>query len=152
DLPRVLPKPALPAFSMDLFIAVFPSAITVALLGAIESLLSATLADGMTGTRHRSNCELVAQGFANLGSVFFGGIPATGALARTAANVKMGAKTPVSGMVHALTIVAILLFFAPLVSKIPLAALSGVLVFVSWNMSELPHFIEILKGQKGDAF
>lgn len=148
---QVLPKPSLPNFSLELFFAVFPSALTVALLGAIESLLSASVADGMTGNKHRSNCELVAQGLANLGSVLFGGIPATGAIARTSANIKMGARTPISGMIHALTILFFMLFLSPLVSKIPMAALSSVLVFVAWNMSELPHFIEILKGQKGDA-
>jgi sulfate permease, SulP family len=152
EIPRSLPKPSLPFFSWDLLIAVFPSAITVALLGAIESLLCASIADGMIGAKHRSNCELVAQGLANIGSVIFGGIPATGAIARTTANVKLGGKTPVAGMVHAITILTLMLFFAPYVAKIPLAALSGVLVFVAWNMSELPHFIEILRGQKGDAF
>jgi sulfate permease, SulP family len=151
EIRTTLPKPSLPPLSFDLFFTLFPSAVTIALLGAIESLLSASVADGMTGQRHRSNCELVAQGLANLGSVIFGGIPATGAVARTSANIKLGAKTPVAGMVHALTILLLMLFFAPLVGKIPLAALSAVLVFVAWNMAEFPHFIEILKGQRGDA-
>lgn len=150
-IPRILPSPSLPHFSFDLFKSVFPEAITIALLGAIESLLSAVVADGMTGTKHRSNVELVAQGLANIGSVIFGGIPATGAIARTSANIKMGAKTPVSGMIHAITLLLLMLFFAPLAAKIPLAALAGVLIFVAWNMSELPHFIEILKGHWGDA-
>ena len=114
-------------------------------------MLSAVVADGMTGHKHRSNCELVAQGFANIGSIIFGGIPATGAIARTTANIRLGAKTPVAGMIHAATLLCLMLFFAPLAGKIPLAALSGVLIFVAWNMSELHHFIEILKGQKGDA-
>lgn len=150
-IPRVLPLPTLPPFSYDLVKAVFPDAITIALLGAIESLLSAIVADGMIGSKHRSNGELVAQGIGNLGSVFFGGIPATGAIARTTANIRMGAKTPVAGMIHAITLLLLMLFFAPLAGKIPLATLAAVLVFVAWNMSEIPHFIGILKGQKGDA-
>lgn len=151
DIPRSLPSPSLPVFSYDLFKKVFPDAITIALLGAIESLLSAVVADGMTGHKHRSNMELVAQGFANIGSVIFGGIPATGAIARTAANINMGAKTPMAGMFHAVTLFLIMYFLAPYAGMIPLATLAAVLVFVAWNMSELPHFIEILKGQKGDA-
>jgi SulP family sulfate permease len=151
EIPRTLPHPSLPHISLDLIKAVFPDAITIALLGAIESLLSAVVADGMTGHKHRSNCELVAQGFANIGSILFGGIPATGAIARTSANIRMGAKTPMAGIIHAITLLLLMLFLAPLAGKIPLAALSGVLIFVAWNMSELPHFIEVLKGQKGDA-
>lgn len=151
EIPRALPSPSFPHFSYDLFKAVFPDAITIALLGAIESLLSAVVADGMIGSKHRSNGELVAQGIANFGSVVFGGIPATGAIARTAANIRMGAKTPAAGMIHAIVLLLLMLFFSPIVGKIPLAALAGVLVFVAWNMSEIPHFIEILKGQKGDA-
>lgn len=150
-IPRVLPTPSLPHFSYELVQRVFPDAITIALLGAIESLLSAVVADGMTGTKHRSNIELIAQGIGNLGSIVFGGITATGAIARTSANIKMGAKSPLSGMIHAITLLLLMLFLAPLASKIPLAALAGVLVFVAWNMSELPHFFEILRGQKGDA-
>lgn len=151
EIPRVLPSPSLPHFSYDLFKTVFPDAITIALLGAIESLLSAVVADGMIGTKHRSNGELVAQGLANIGSILFGGIPATGAIARTSANIKMGAKTLMAGMIHALTLLLLMLFLAPLAGKIPLSALAGVLIFVAWNMSELPHFIEIIRGHKGDA-
>lgn len=151
EIPNILPSPSLPHFSYDLFKAVFPDAITIALLGAIESLLSAVVADGMTGHKHRSNIELVAQGLANIGSILFGGIPATGAIARTSANIKLGAKTPMAGMIHAITLLLLMVFLAPLAGKIPLSALAGVLIFVAWNMSELPHFIEILKGQKGDA-
>lgn len=151
EIPRLLPTPALPHFSYDMVKAVFPDALLIAALGAIESLLSAVVADGMTGQKHRSNCELVAQGFANIGSAFFGGIPATGAIARTTANIKMGAKTPVAGMIHAVTLLLLMIFLAPLAGKIPLAALAGVLIFVAWNMSELPHFVSIIKGQKGDA-
>lgn len=105
----------------------------------------------MTGHRHRSNCELVAQGFANIGSIIFGGIPATGAIARTSANIRMGAKTPVAGMTHAITLLLLMLLLAPLASRIPLCALSAILVYVAWNMSELGHFIEILKSQKSEA-
>lgn len=150
-IPNILPSPSLPSFSFQLIKQVFPDAITIAFLGAIESLLSAVVADGMTGNKHRSNCELIAQGLANIGSVIFGGIPATGAIARTSANIKMGAKTPVAGMIHSLTLLLIMLCFAPLAGKIPLPALAGILMFVAWNMSELPHFIEILRGERGDA-
>lgn len=151
EIPNLLPAPAFPTFSYELIKTVFPDAITIALLGAIESLLSAVVADGMTGHKHRSNGELVAQGFANIGSILFGGIPATGAIARTTANIRLGAKTPVAGMIHAITLLLLMVFLAPLAGKIPLAALAAVLVFVAWNMSELPHFFEILKGTKGDA-
>lgn len=151
EIPRVLPTPCIPSFSYELIKRVFPDALTIALLGAIESLLSAVVADGMTGNRHRSNCELVAQGLANIGSIVFGGIPATGAIARTAANIKMGAKTPIAGMTHAVTLFLLMFFFAPLAAQIPLCALSAVLIYVAWNMSDLEHFIEILKGQRSEA-
>lgn len=150
-IPSTLPKPELPYFSWDLFKTVFPDAITISMLGAIESLLSAVVADGMTGHRHRSNLELIAQGLANIGSILFKGIPATGAIARTSANIRMGAKTPVAGMVHAVTLLLLMLFLAPLAGVIPLASLAGILIFVAWNMAEIPHFIELMKGQKGDA-
>lgn len=150
-IPNLLPVPSFPSFSYDLVKTVFPDAITIALLGAIESLLSAVVADGMTGHKHRSNCELMAQGLANVGSIIFGGIPATGAIARTTANIRLGAKTPVAGMIHAITLLLLMVFLAPFAGKIPLAALSAVLVFVAWNMSELAHFLEILKGPKGDS-
>lgn len=151
EIPRVLPIPSFPSISYTLIKNVFPDAITIALLGAIESLLSAVVADGMTGNKHRSNCELVAQGLSNIGSIIFGGIPATGAIARTTANIKMGAKTPMSGMIHAVTLLLLMLLLAPLAGKIPLSALSAVLIYVAWNMSELGHFIEILKSQKSEA-
>jgi len=150
-IPRTLPIPCMPAVTFEKIQSLFPDALTIALLGAIESLLSARVADGMIGGRHRSNCELVAQGLANIGSVFFGGIPATGAIARTSANIKMGAKTPIAGMLHALTLLLLMLLFAPLAAKIPLAALAAVLVFVAWNMSELDHFADILKGPLSDV-
>lgn len=151
SIPNVLPTPCLPFFSYEQIQKVFPDAITIALLGAIESLLSALVADGLTGHKHLSNCELVAQGIGNIGSVLFGGIPATGAIARTTANIRLGARTPMAGMIHAITLLILMLFLAPLVGQIPLAALSAVLIFIAWNMSELPHFFSILKGQLGDA-
>lgn len=151
SIPRMLPEPTWPHITLERIREVFPDAITIALLGSIESLLSAVIADGITGHRHRSNGELVAQGFANIGSVIFGGIPATGAIARTSANIRLGAKTPLAGMVHAVTLLLLMVLLAPVASKIPLAALAAVLVYVAWNMSELPHFISILKGKNSDA-
>lgn len=150
ELPRTLPSPS---FHIDFtkIRDVFPDAITIALLAGIESLLSAVIADNMIGTRHKSNCELIAQGIANLGSIVFGGIPATGALARTATNVKTGAQTPVAGMIHAIVLFFCMLILAPLVGHIPLAALSAVLVVIAWNMSELHHFRSLLKAHKGDV-
>ena len=150
DLPRTLPMPSIPFLSLEKIQAVFPDAITIALLGGIESLLSAVVADGMTGFRHRSNCELVGQGIANIGSILFGGIPATGAIARTTANVRMNAKTPISGIIHAITVLLMMLFFAPYVGLVPMAGLAAILVYVAWNMSELDHFLDILRGQKSD--
>lgn len=151
-IPNMLPAPHLPSMTLDKIQLLFPSAIAIAMLASLESLLSAVVADGMTGTRHRSNCELVAQGIANIFSVIFGGIPATGAIARTTANIKMQAKTPVAGIIHAVTILILMLFFAPAAAKVPLPALAAVLVFVAWNMSELEHFFEILlKNPKSDA-
>ncbi len=152
EIQRSFPVPSFPDFSLLItnirdFI---PDALTVAFLAGIESLLSAVVADGMTGTTHKANCELMAQGIANTSSVIFGGIPATGAIARTATNVKSGAKTPLAGMIHSLTLLAILLVLAPVVSQIPLAALSAVLVMVSWNMSEAKHFFHIFKAPSGD--
>ena len=114
-------------------------------------MLSAVIADGMTGHKHRSNCELVAQGLANIGSVLFGGIPATGAIARTGANIKLGAKTPLAGMIHAIVLLLFILFLAPLAGKIPLCALGALLVFVAWNMCEFEHFMSILKGPVSDV-
>lgn len=152
EIPRSLPVPSLPGLSIqaDQFKEIFIDGITIAFLGAIESLLSAVIGDGMIGGRHRSNCELIAQGIANFGSVIFGGIPATGAIARTATNVKTGAQTPVAGMIHAVVLLLILYCLAPIVSKIPLAALASVLVIVSWNMSEIGHFTRLLKAPLGD--
>jgi SulP family sulfate permease len=150
-IPRTLPLPALPAFDWDLVVAVLPDAIAFALLGSIESLLSAVVADGMTGRRHRSNCELVAQGFANIGSALFGGICVTGTIARTATNVRAGARGPVAGMLHAVFLLAFMLVAAPLAAYIPLAALAGVLATVAWNMIERPAIAAILRTSRADA-
>lgn len=152
DLPRTLPSPSLPQIDWAQLPNFVQPAFTIALLAAIESLLSATVADGMIGGRHRPNVELIGQGAANIGSVLFGGIPATGAIARTATNVKSGAKTPVAGIIHAIVLALILLLFAPLAKAIPLAVLAGILVVVSYNMSELKHFRSILRGPRSDAF
>ena len=150
-IPRSLPWPALPGFTIDKAVAVLPDAVAFALLGAIESLLSAVVADGMTGRRHRSNCELVAQGFANIGSALFGGICATGTIARTATNVRAGAHGPVSGMLHSAFLLAFMLVAAPLASYIPLAALAGVLAVVAWNMVEKQAFATLIRSSRGDA-
>jgi SulP family sulfate permease len=153
EIPRALPCPSFPSFDFNIesIRSLVPDALTIALLAAIESLLSAVIADGMMGGRHKPNCELIAQGVANLGAALFGGIPATGAIARTAINIKTGAKTPVAGMVHAITILCLIFALAPVVGKIPLAALSAVLVMVAWNMSELDHFRHLFKAPSGDV-
>lgn len=153
DLPSFLPLPKLPSLGIPagkLQEYLFDGA-AIAFLGAIESLLSAVIADGMTGRRHQSNSELVGQGIANMASVVFGGIPATGAIARTATNVKTGGQTPVAGMIHAVVLALILFFFAPVVSQIPLAALAAILIMVAWNMSEAHLFIHLLKAPAGDV-
>ena len=150
-IPRELPSPAWPPFSLEKARAVLPDAIAFALLGAIESLLSAVVADGMTGRRHRSNCELVAQGFANIGSALFGGICVTGAIARTATNVRAGARGPVAGMLHSVFLLLFMLIAAPLASYIPLAALASVLVVVAWNMAEKQEFALLIRSSRGDA-
>lgn len=150
-IPSSLPSPALPAFSMDKIVAVFPDAVAFTLLGAIESLLSAVVADGMTGRRHRSSMELIGQGIANIGSAIFGGICVTGTIARTATNVRAGGTSPVAGMLHALFLLAFMLVAAPLASYIPLAALAGVLAIVAWNMVERPAIAALLKGSRGEA-
>lgn len=125
-------------------------AITIAILGAVESLLSAVVADGMIGGRHRPNTELMAQGLANIVSPLVGGIPATGAIARTAANIRAGGRTPVAGIVHAITLAAIALFIGPLISLVPMAVLAGILVIVAYNMSEWREFVELTKGPRSD--
>jgi SulP family sulfate permease len=150
-IPHTLPSPAWPLFSLQKARAVLPDAIAFALLGAIESLLSAVVADGMTGRRHRSNCELVAQGFANIGSALFGGICVTGTIARTATNVRAGARGPISGMLHSVFLLLFMLIAAPLASYIPLAALASVLVVVAWNMAEKQEFATLIRSSRGDA-
>lgn len=149
-IPSGLPSFVLPDLKPAHFIPLIPSAVTVALLAAIESLLSAVVADGMSGDRHNSNVELMAQGVANFVSPLFGGIPATGAIARTATNVRSGAQTPVAGMVHALTLLAILLVAAPVAKFIPLATLSAVLFVVAYNMGEWREIAIILRLAKTD--
>jgi len=150
-IPQRLPVPAWPFHGWASTIALLPVALSFALLGSIESLLSAVVADSMTGRRHRSNCELVAQGFANIASSAFGGLCVTGTIARTATNVRSGAHGPVSGMLHALFVLAFVLFAAPLAAYIPLAALAGVLATVAWNMAEKHAFATLLRGSRGDA-
>jgi SulP family sulfate permease len=150
-IPGQLPSPAWPVFSLQKAQAVLPDAIAFALLGAIESLLSAVVADGMTGRRHRSNCELVAQGFANIGSALFGGICVTGTIARTATNVRAGARGPISGMLHSVFLLLFMMIAAPLASYIPLAALASVLVVVAWNMAEKQEFATLIRSSRGDA-
>jgi SulP family sulfate permease len=144
-IPRGFPPFAIPNFHAAHILPLIPSALTVALLAALESMLSAVVADGMTGDRHNSNVELVAQGVANIISPMFGGIPATGAIARTATNIKAGARSPVSGMVHSLTLLGILLVAAPLASYIPLTALAAVLFVVAYNMGEWKEIGAILQ-------
>ncbi|MDR1909529.1 MAG: STAS domain-containing protein [Spirochaetaceae bacterium] len=144
-IPSAFPRPALPELSWPLFRAILPDSFTIALLAAIESLLSAVVADGMTGDRHNANMELAAQGLGNIASAVFGGIPATGAIARTAANIKSGAVSPVAGLVHALTLAAFVLFLSPAASAVPLSSLSAVLMVVSWDMSNVPRFLRLIR-------
>lgn len=144
-IPRGLPEFALPDYSWALVIQLIGPAFTIAMLGAIESLLSAVVADGMAGTRHDSNQELIGQGLANMLAPLFGGFAATGAIARTATNIRNGGNSPLAGIVHAATLLVILLALAPLASHIPLAALAAILFVVAWNMSEARHFIKMVK-------
>jgi SulP family sulfate permease len=150
-IPSTLPVPALPDLSPELIVAVLPNAVAFALLGSIESLLSAVVADGMTGRQHRSNCELVARGVANVGSALFGGICVTGTIARTATNVRAGAHGPISGMLHAGFLLLFILVAAPLARFIPLASLAGVLAVVAWNMVEKHAIATLLRASRGDA-
>jgi SulP family sulfate permease len=144
-IPSGLPHLQIPRFHFDLLRPLISPAITVAMLGAIESLMSAVVSDRMSGTKHNPNVELVGQGIANMFSPLFGGLPATGAIARTATNIRSGAKTPVAGMIHALTLLAIILFAAPLARFVPLAVLSAILLVVSYNMGEWREIPELLK-------
>ena len=144
-IPQGLPSFALPHISFTQLLTLIGPAFTIAMLGAIESLLSAVVADGMAGTRHDSNQELIGQGLANIVAPLFGGFAATGAIARTATNIRNGATSPLAGVIHAITLVATLLFLAPLASRIPLAALAAILFVVAWNMSEVKHVAFILR-------
>jgi SulP family sulfate permease len=150
-VPTTLPAPHLPAVSWQKIVSLVSPAVTIALLGAIESLLSAVVADGMLRTRHRSNMELIAQGAANILAPVFGGFAATGAIARTATNVKNGGRTPVAGIVHAVTLLLILLFFGHWAALIPMAALAAVLVVVAYNMSEWHSFLKVLRSPRSDV-
>lgn len=153
DVSSAPPMPQLPVFDYQLVRSVLPDAFTIAILAAIESLLSCVVADGMIGSKHRSNAELVAQGIGNVGSALFGGIPATGAIARTAANIKNGGKTPVSGMVHALVLLAVLVILMPLASLIPMPVIAAVLFVVAYNMCQWRPFVRIIKtAPKSDIF
>jgi SulP family sulfate permease len=145
-IPRTLPAFSIPSLDPARVLSLVGPAFTIALLGAIESLLSAVVADGMAGTRHDSNQELIGQGIANIVAPLFGGFAATGAIARTATNIRNGATSPLAGMVHSLFLVLVILLFAPLASMIPLCSLSAILFVVAWNMSEVPHVFRVLRG------
>jgi len=151
-LPSALPVFQIPDIPFDRTLELLPSAFTIAFLAGVESLLSAVVADGMTGGRHRSNGELVAQGIANVGSALVAGLPATGALARTAANIRSGARSPVSGMLHAVFLLLFMLLLAPWMRYVPLAALAAVLLVIAWNMSEIENFRHTLSAPRGDRF
>ena len=150
-VPRGLPAPALPRVSARELVDLLPSAAAIALLGGIESLLSAVVADGMTGRRHRSNCELAAQGYANIGSALFGGLCCTGAIARTATNIRAGAHGPAAGILHALFLLVFMAVAAPLAAHIPLATLAAVLTIVAWNMIEREQIASMFKHDRGEA-
>ncbi|MCY7472507.1 SulP family inorganic anion transporter [Bacillus safensis] len=151
EIPRQLPTFAFPELTMEKMIYLLPPAIVIALLGGVESILSAMVADNMKGSKHDSNKELVGQGIANMAAPLFGGIPATGAIARTATNIKNGGASPISGVVHGVVVLLILMVFAPYASMIPLAAMAPILMFVAWNMSERKEFINILKVKNADS-
>ncbi len=150
-IPRGLPTPQLPDFSINTLQTVFPTAISIAVLAAIESLLSAVVADGMIGSKHDSNNELIGQGIANIFSPLFGGLPATGAIARTATNINNGGRTPVAGIVHAVILLLIMLCFGKYVEYVPMPALAAVLMSVAWNMAGIPAIKALSKGQKSDV-
>jgi SulP family sulfate permease len=150
DIPAMLPRFEIPSIPLARTWELLPSAFTIAFLAGVESLLSAVVADGMIGSRHRSNCELVAQGVANVASALFGGLPATGALARTATNVRSGGRTPIAGMLHAFFLLIFMLLLAPMMRFVPLATLAAVLIVVAWNMAEFESFKHLLRGPMGD--
>jgi sulfate permease, SulP family len=151
NVSATLASPQLPHINLDELSALIRPAFTIALLAGIESLLSAVVADGMTGGNHRSNMELVAQGVANMASAVFGGIPATGAIARTATNIKNGGRTPIAGIVHSITLLIIMLIATKWTAYIPMSCLAGILVIVAYNMSEWENFYAIAKGNRGDT-
>lgn len=151
EIPNRISLPAIPSIDFNTIQTLIQPAIAIALLGSIESLLSAVVADGMMGGRHRSNMELVAQGTANIFSALFGGIPATGAIARTATNIKSGGRTPIAGIIHAVVLLLIMLLFAPVAKLIPLSCLAGILVVVAWHMGEWHHFLSLLKSNRMDV-
>jgi len=144
-IPHGLPAPTLPPVTLSRLLEILPTALSFTLLGGVESLLSAKVADGMTGRKHRYNMELVAQGIANMASALFGGISVTGTIARTATNIRAGARSPIAGMLHAVFLLIFMLVAAPLASFIPLSALAGLLVVVSWNMAEKKEFLDLLR-------
>lgn len=148
-IPDGLPVPAWPPFSTEKMLAVLPDAIAIAFLAGIESLLSAVVADGMTGRRHRADAELVAQGVANIATAIFGGMCVTGTIARTATNIRAGAASPVAGMLHSVFLLAFIMLAAPLASHVPLAALAGVLAVVAWNMADRHEVMTLLRGERG---
>lgn len=150
EIPHTLPPPHFPHFDWNMVKALFPSAVTIALLGAMESLLSAVIADGMIGGKHRPNMELIAQGAANIASPLFGGMPATGAIARTTANIRSGGRTPVAGIIHAVVLLAIMFFLGKLIGLVPIACLSAILVIVAYHMSEWKSFKMLLRSPKSD--
>jgi len=151
EIPRQLPTFAFPELTIEKMMYLLPPAIVIALLGGVESILSAMVADNMKGSKHDSNKELVGQGIANMAAPLFGGIPATGAIARTATNIKNGGASPISGVVHGVVVLLILMLFAPYASMIPLAAMAPILMFVAWNMSEKKEFINIVKVKNADS-
>jgi sulfate permease, SulP family len=150
-IPHGLPAPKLPVISLHEALAVLPAALSFTLLGGIESLLSAVVADGMTGRQHRSNMELIAQGVANMASSVFGGIAVTGTIARTATNIRAGARSPVSGMLHSAFLLVFMIVAAPLASYIPVSALAGVLILVAWNMAEKAEFAKLMRDWRSAA-
>ena len=152
EIPNTLPSFAIPEVSFEKVVQLIRPAFVIAILGAIESLLSAVVADGMTGSKHHSNRELIGQGVANMAAPLFGGIPATGAIARTATNIKNGAVSPISGVIHGMMVLVILVLFAPYASSIPLASMAPILMVVAWNMSERHVFLHVLKTKTADSF
>ncbi|MEO8161758.1 MAG: SulP family inorganic anion transporter, partial [Arenimonas sp.] len=151
ELPRELPHFEFPHIPFERTLELLPSSLTIAFLAGVESLLSAVVADKMTGRRHRASAELIAQGIANVGSALIGGLPATGAIARTATNIRAGARTPVAGMLHAMFLALFVWLFAPWLGRVPLAALAAILLVVAWNISEHRDFRKTLRGPWQDS-